>query len=189
MAYQYITENNLVHKQNYMYSEYRGKEFLQDFFDSRKKLTVQNDIEEISNMDVKLDETLSELIDLEQELRRNGISSANIECVRKYLKSFEVRKRLYSAYDVGMKPKGDAVYDNYDSYLVMADILRIIFEKTKCLKYFSCLLKLNDTLLSIADNLNIGQLQKLAIILKWEQSMICILLQEHQVRGGGINGV
>lgn len=183
MSYQYITENNLVHKQSYMYSEYRGKEFLKDFFHSRKKLTAQNDIEEISSRDVTLDETLSELINLEQELRRNGLSSANIECVRRYLKSFEVRKRLYSAYSAGMRPKEDAVYDNYDSYLVMADILRIMFDETKCLKYFSCLLKINDTLLSIKDNLNVGQLQKLSIILKWEQSTICILLQEHHVGG------
>ena len=37
MAYKYISENNLYHKQTYMYSEYDGICFLKEYIASREK--------------------------------------------------------------------------------------------------------------------------------------------------------
>lgn len=36
MNYKYITENNLENKQNYMYSEYGGQDFVDAYIESRK---------------------------------------------------------------------------------------------------------------------------------------------------------
>ena len=35
MSYKYITDNNLYHKQTYMYAEFGGKQFLKDYLKSR----------------------------------------------------------------------------------------------------------------------------------------------------------
>lgn len=37
MLYKYITSNNLYEKQNYMYSEYGGIEFIKEYINSRQK--------------------------------------------------------------------------------------------------------------------------------------------------------
>lgn len=37
MGYKYITGNNLYEKQTYRYSEYRGKDFIKEYIESRKK--------------------------------------------------------------------------------------------------------------------------------------------------------
>lgn len=36
MEYKYITENNLFEKQTYMYSEYKGIDFIKEYMSSRK---------------------------------------------------------------------------------------------------------------------------------------------------------
>lgn len=37
MLYKYITGNNLYEKQNYLYSEYGGIEFIEEYINSRQK--------------------------------------------------------------------------------------------------------------------------------------------------------
>ena len=39
--YKYITTNNLENKQNYMYSEYKGKDFLKAYRDIRQKFCMK----------------------------------------------------------------------------------------------------------------------------------------------------
>ncbi len=36
MAYKYITDNNLYQKQTYMYSEYKGMDFIEEYLNSRQ---------------------------------------------------------------------------------------------------------------------------------------------------------
>ena len=36
MSYKYVTDNNLYEKQTYMYSEYKGRAFLNDYISSRQ---------------------------------------------------------------------------------------------------------------------------------------------------------
>jgi hypothetical protein len=42
MSYKYITNNNLYEKQNYMYSEYGGIKFINDYVYSRRNYLKAN---------------------------------------------------------------------------------------------------------------------------------------------------
>lgn len=154
MAYEYITENNLYERQNYMYSEYRGMEFLKDYLDSRHKYTESHIIGgggylcPVESID---DPTQQDFMIILQKLKAGDCSKEIVEKVNAYTKSFEVRKRIYSSYSELWKPEKNANFENYQSYLLFADCLLYMYQYMGCLKYFNCLLKLNDTLLSIQD--------------------------------------
>ncbi len=152
MAYEYVTENNLYEKQTYMYSEYRGTDFLKDYLASRCNYmdagkSTGDDI--LSCEEISDDLVWRELTEILRKLKTGDYSVEVTDTVNAYTKSFEVRKRLYSRYDDQWKPVEGAGFENYQSYLLFADCLLHMYRHTKCLKYFSCLLKVNDTLLSV----------------------------------------
>lgn len=188
MLYKYISENNLLNKQNYMYSEYGGQAFLKAYIDSRdnfiKKYSsdVSSHKKEINN----IDSTRSRLIQLKRKVENEGMKSYVKAEVDDFTKSFEVRKRIYSAYDEAFKPLASAVFDHYDNYLVFAEILDLAYKQTRCMKYISCLLKVNDTLLSIYDRLDKGQNMVLANILCSEKKIVSELANLKKVDMEGI---
>ena len=154
MAYEYVTENNLYEKQTYMYSEYRGMDFLRDYLASRCSYVNEGrstDEDVLSCGGTSDDVVWRELADILRKLKTGDYSIETINIVNAYTKSFEVRKRIYSRYDNYWKPVEGAGFENYQSYLLFADCLLHMYQHTKCLKYFSCLLKVNDTLLSVQD--------------------------------------
>lgn len=156
MAYEYITGNNLYEKQTYMYSEYRGLNFLRDYLASRylymdvAKSTDESTLPYVEAFD---DAVQQDLLDILQKLKAGDYSTEVINAMNAYTKSFEVRKRIYSCYDNQWKPVENADFENYQSYLLFADCLLHMYWYNKCLKYFSCLLKVDDTLLSVQDHL------------------------------------
>lgn len=154
MAYEYITNNNLYEKQTYMYSKYRGVDFLKDYLDSRYQFIdsqkrLEGDI--FPYAEPANDPVQEELMDIFHKLKAGDHSREIMDRVNAYTKSFEVRKRLYSCYNSDSKPIEGAGFENYQSYLLFADCLLNMYQHTGCLKYFSCLLKLNDTVLSVQD--------------------------------------
>ena len=68
------------------------------------------------------------------------------------MKTFEVRKRIYTAYDANWVPMTTDRTD-YVNYILLAKVLIGMYKKTSCLKYVNCLLKIDDTLLSIKDSM------------------------------------
>lgn len=156
MAYEYVTDNNLYEKQTYMYSEYRGMDFLRDYRASRCQYMDAikgTDESTLPCMEASDDAVQKDLSDILQKLKAGDYSTEVIYTMNAYTKSFEVRKRIYSCYDDNWKPVKNADFDNYKSYLLFADCLLNIYQYNKCLKYFSCLLKVDDTLLSVQDHL------------------------------------
>lgn len=156
MAYEYITDNNLYKKQTYMYSEYRGVDFLKDYLDSRHKCidSQKTQIEGILPCAESPDDSVQrDFMEILQKLKTGDCSKEIINTMNAYTKSFEVRKRIYSCYDSHWKPVESAGFENYHSYLLFADCLLHMYQSTGCLKYFSCLLKVDDTLLSIQSRL------------------------------------
>lgn len=165
MAYKYITDNNLYEKQNYMYSEYGGKDFINEYLESRqtyvKKQMERSEFdEEIPLMEALhkpnnlVRQNLQEMLTQLKAGDTNGSCRQIMNCVNAYTKSFEVRKRLYTGYDDNWKPLEGAGFEDYTSYLLFADCLLQGYRHTGCLKYFSCLLKVNDTLLSVQNQLD-----------------------------------
>lgn len=186
MAYRYITENNLYNKQNYMYSAYGGIHFLKEYVDSRREYmekqghlkdeTVQYDTGKEDSNDV-----LRDLTDIWKKLEEGRPDRETMERVNAYAKSFEVRKRIYGKYDDGWKPAGNKEFENYGAYLSLAGCMANAYQYTGCLKYFNCLLKLDDTLLSIQDKLCMGEKKMLYRILRMELDAFYRLAGEHGI--------
>lgn len=179
MDYKYVTDNNLENRQNYMYSEYKGRAFLQEYIESREE--VINGFINVYLCDgneLLFHITRQELQEILATLRENGWDKITKKKIDDYVKSFEVRKRIYSEYDNKWKPCTNAGYEDYETYLILCEILIYAYSLTKCTKYYSCLLKLNDTMLSLKDKLTDRQKCVLSTILKKELAFFWQLVKE-----------
>jgi len=165
MEYKYITEDNLINKQNYMYSEFGGREFLDAYIYSRDSY-----IEEKSNK-MEYHESRAELRKILSSLESNdyGLIKGILDL---YVKRFEVSKRLYNEYDENWKPTKNSSYLDIDLYIVLAEICSYAYKLTGCTKYLSCLLKLDDTLLSLKEKMTYTQSQKFKSVLVCERKEI-----------------
>lgn len=178
MSYKYITDNNLYNKQTYMYTEYEGKQFLKDYLKSR---SIVKKIEKFTDSE----EGIRKESAVHQDLRRiylgvkNGDRNA-VNRLKAYVKTFEVRKRLYTEYSE-WKPEENAVFEEYDAYLVFSDCLLEAYKKTKCLKYYSCLLKVDDTLLSIQSLLSDLERAHLSTIISEELEIFQTLSEKYGI--------
>lgn len=181
MMYKYITENNLLNRQNYMYSEFGGKDFLKAYVESRKQYLQKLDVQKADIMEGG-HITYDELMNFREQLSIEGAVSCELkDHINAYIKTFEVRKRLYTEYDSLWKPVEKARYDYFDIYFLLAECLVAVYRQTKCAKYFSCFLKLNDTLLSVWGNLTVRQQLLLSRLLEEELQFYNKLIQEREI--------
>lgn len=185
MTYKYVTDNNLIDKQNYMYSEYGGRDFLSEYVEIRNRYIQNLNIpvpDAAESGHVAYDELTyykDALSDKRESNEQDTVISKDLwNSINSYVKTFEVRKRLYTEYDRQWKPVENACYDNYDLYLLFAEVLIAIYQNTECTKYFSCLLKLDDTMLSIQDKFTARQQLLLSNILKAELDFYDKLIQK-----------
>lgn len=159
MEYSYITSDNLENTQNYMYTPYGGEAFLQAYLKSRNKY-LYRDVSAsaalqkmIGETRLQQDETFKELLALWNTPRWTERTCK--EKIDQYVKRFEVRKHLFGAYDgATKKPILETGYQEIDRYLFLAAIAERAYRVFGSLKYLNCLLKLNDTLLSLMPKLN-----------------------------------
>lgn len=186
MNYKYITEDNLENKQTYMYSSYGGVEFLKAYFSSRQNLSDRNEMEEIqeklNNEDGDIGTEVRRELDYIWQQIQVGKEQKILFRLNEYVKSFEVRKRIYTKYLITWKPEENARYNDYESYLILAECLIGAYKYTDCLKYLSCLLKLDDTLLSIRSRLTKGQQEHLNSIVKQETSFVQLLCEKNGIQ-------
>lgn len=187
MSYIYITADNTVNKQKYNYSQYNGKAFLREYTETREDFInsypVKNMDEDIVATSMH-DSSFDMILNLYYKLLANPLYEQDLECFRKLVKSFEVRKLIYSKYNADWKISENATYDNYESYLVFGLCLIKQYEYTNCTKYLSCLLKLDDTLISIQNKLTLRQKTCLSIILSNE--LACVHSLAEQLGFGGL---
>lgn len=175
MDYKYITDNNLINKQSYMYSEYGGKDFLTSYFKTRQ--IIQEEINKIQDNTVHV--TYEELLHLLDRIKHNDTEQLAEEdkmLINSYTKAFEVRKRLYSEYDTNWKPIEHSSFEILDNYFLLTECLLETYRISKCTKYVSCLLKIDDTLLSIKNNMTNHQLKRLSQICDKETQIIISLM-------------
>lgn len=181
MGYKYITGNNLYEKQTYRYSEYRGKDFIKEYIESRKKYLKNTENIGGGMKQKPCSCVYDELAELCKNLKTGNTSNEIYELVNAYTKNFEVRKRIYTKYDTDWSPSCDSGFEEYESYLVLAECLLSAYQHTKCLKYFNCLLKLDDTLISIQNRMSQQLKEHLIRILMQELSIFSQLAIENGV--------
>lgn len=184
MGYKYITENNLYNKQSYMYSEYEGLAFLRDYLYSRQEyLNKQKKAGGYRYMNAgsSVNPIKQDLLYIRDKLKCNRYDREILHLMNAYTKTFEVRKRIYDAYDNAWKPEGDAGFEDYELYLLFAECLIYAYECTKNLKYYSCLLKVNDTILSICEEFDENFKETLCGILKKELDIFHQLISKYNI--------
>lgn len=184
--YIYITENNLENRQSYMYSKYEGISFLDEYVESRSKFLLKAGVEIDSKVDsiLRVGVVASELEKLLCKIGNRNIDNNVKKRVDGYVKSFEVRKRLYNKYfEDSFKPVDENDYYNMNIYILFAKILIGMYKETKCLKYFSCLLKLDDTLISVGSRLSSEELVLVKDIIRNEMTLYNNLLQGLDMEG------
>ena len=169
MDYIYITDDNLENRQKYTYSEYNGNEFLNAYENSR--LIYIKEVEASQESHITYIELSNLLFKLSKEYQ---IDEKDNVLIDSYVKSFEVRKRIYSLYDEHWNPKSDDRTD-YINYILLAKILIRMYNSTKNLKYINCLMKVGDTCLSISNKMPLSLRFELKNILKHELNIYNIL--------------
>lgn len=164
MVYKYITEDNLENKQTYMYSEYGGEDFLEEYVKSRKDIIINTN----SLGRGAAHNAYTELRYIWNDIRNaETIDVQTKDMIDMYVKAFEVRKRIYTGYDEAWKPCRQE-YREYGIYLLLGNILIRTYWMTGCIKYVSCLMKLTDSLISVAKMLKETEQYELAEILEKE---------------------
>ena len=165
MIYIYITNNNLEDRQNYMYSAFGGKEFLHAYVDSRQKFIDHFDSNKVVH------DTLQDVLWISSVLEKSDNEDLKCACFKLfecYVKRFEVSKRIYTAYNEKWRAADNAVYDHYELYLLLSDCCLKAYRITDCIKYFSCMLKIDDTLLSLDGKMTDVERKWLSDLLKSE---------------------
>lgn len=168
MHYDYITDNNLINRQKYMYSSFGGKDFLQAYIRERKRNIISDTGYSDSDL---IHESLSykKIKVIMDNLSDNNMNPGQLTDLNDLIKSFEVRKRIYSNSNEKWIPENkNGDYEDYDCYLLFAEVLLAACFRSECLKYVSCLLKLDDTLISIRKAMNKKQQIRLSDILRNE---------------------
>ena len=189
MEYKYITENNLENRQYYMYSEYGGSEFIKSYLAVREQaIQVVKPVEDSKEFDVICEEYLNhrsqsptflELKNLLCKVMQNRVDDAEISF---YLKTFEVRKRIYTEYDKNTgKPAEGANYQNRDNYILFSVLMCHLYKQTHKLQYLNALLKVNDTLISIQNLLGESENQILQEVLKQEVGYLKLMREDKHV--------
>ena len=142
MDYEYTTINRLKEPHKYSFSPY-GEGFIQAYKSSRKKCRKG------LHKAVSLDEILERKLETDTANKiKVLIKKPNDEILSRYIKKYEVTKKLWSEYSPDWKKASDR-YDDPSQYLLLSLACMLRFQDTKNLKMLNTALKLNDLLCSL----------------------------------------
>lgn len=146
MDYIYTKRNLLKEKENYQYSEYKGKEFLIAYYAQRRSFldTVCSNnkdlFRETSGNTFAFFKNFSESIDDINICPDNGFALL--------LKRFEISKEIWDKTDENFRPIEEASCDDLNLYIAFSYCCCIAYKKTKHLSFLNGLIKSNDIITS-----------------------------------------
>ena len=189
MEYLFARHDNLDQPQTYRYSEFHGAEFLSAWLTHRTQIgaklaTEPLDINELvaRHLDSVLQSnypilTKARLAELCNELGFSHRFSPPIRTeVNRWVKTFEVRKRLFGAYNEHMKSIPGQEYRDADSYMLFALLMGRAWSSFGGFPYLKSLLKVMDSIASIADTLSPQERGFFISLLKMEKSIVTPLM-------------
>ena len=170
MIYPYVKDNNLYDRQYYNYARY-DDEFFASYRQNRRDALSRHDAVAKPN-----DEQIIALLGsvgsadpdshdnagvcLREAMRRltlggydGGLSEESLEMAARIVKTFEVRKRLYHYYNEKMRPLDEDDFEDRSLYVLFAGMTAVLYKRTSDLKYLNALLKVNDILLSLEEDI------------------------------------
>ena len=164
--YQYTQNNLLVTPQNYQMSSYEGADFLVSYQFSRSKIITKLEkmpkfvpysenlffsqrVSQSTAIIKKNKFSTNELYhSIITELISNPKNMQVIPIIDKFLKKFEVRKKIFLYYDNKFNNVGDS-FKEIQNYILLSFMCFIRYQVTSDLKYLNTFLKLNDTICSV----------------------------------------
>ena len=165
IPYRYTRNNLLDIPQNYQMSSYEGPDFLISYQFSRKKIITElektpdfisfsnnffssQDISDVYEIIKKNKFSTNELYhSIIMELISNPKNTQTIPIIDKFLKKFEIRKRIFLNYDNEFNIIGDE-FKEIQNYVLLSFMCLIRYQTTSDLKYLNTFLKLNDLICS-----------------------------------------
>ena len=164
--YQYTQNNLLVTPQNYQMSSYEGADFLVSYQFSRSKIITKLEkmpkfvpysenlffsqrVSQATAIIKKNKFSTNELYhSIITELISNPKNMQVIPIIDKFLKKFEVRKKIFLYYDNKFNNVGNS-FKEIQNYILLSFMCFIRYQVTSDLKYLNTFLKLNDTICSV----------------------------------------
>ena len=166
IKYQYCNRDLLNKPEKYNFAVFQGNEFLQSYLDFRFSI-----VKKLENS-IKMNVTFTELInnfcnqntpqenDIELEnlliktLYEKKMKSHKLDTnIDVFLKKYEIKKRLMSKYDTDFLEMNQD-YKNLRNYLLLGLLCVIRYEETRNLKFLNTVLKINDMLITQAQQIN-----------------------------------
>ena len=161
-----LQSDNLECPQTYRYTEYGGKPFLQAWQQHRasikagitaRPLQLTTLVSKHLESEAKSDCTIFALASLAELCHLVGLPrsspSAIAVALKPWVKTFEIRKRIYRAYNLDMKPRVDEGYRQYECYLLFAFLMERAWSRVEAFPYLNSFLKVMDTLASVKRDL------------------------------------
>ena len=186
MMYNYITENNLENRQFYMYCKFEGMDFLKNYLETRMNFigSWQTEKEEQYFAEKILQGGKTER--LLYRLICDEFNVENKKVVDWLTKDFEVRKRVYTAYDdATKKPEENADYHQISNYILLGYVMSKSYDRTGNYKYLNCLLKIDDTLLSVAEQMSEEEMLAGKKLFGKEVKYVQAIMETKKVAGEG----
>ncbi len=190
-TYTYTKENQLLHPQHYMYTTFRGWKFFDDYRKNREQFISDAEIEldDASLIDFLKDDFIKfseeNYINTNEFLCKILASSIDIVNLSKedlsklnfLIKRYEIDKKVYSIFIEPRRPENQD-YRNIKNYILLALICKQIFNNHRSFKFLNTLLKINDLLISIIDEIDKKYLVYISYLLNEELQIINKLLEE-----------
>jgi len=160
--YTYSKKNLFEITEKYQNTSFHGLEFLKHYTESRQTLILE--LRKKSTETVRFKQIL-DIIQKKKNLfesKKDGNrqtenifynicldinNEAKIFEINKYIKKFEVTKKIFSTYDMNLKPITED-YTIVRNYLLLSLICLLKYKKSKKIQFLSTILKLNDIICS-----------------------------------------
>ena len=166
IPYQYIQNDLLTTPQKYQISSYEGPGFLTSYQFSRRKIITE--LKKMPDFISYSDNLFSSqhVSDACMIIKKNKFSTNKlyrsivielinntrniqvIPIIDKFLKKFEIRKKIFLYYDYKFNKVGDE-FKEIQNYILLSFMCLIRYQVTSDLKYLNTFLKLNDMICSV----------------------------------------
>ena len=188
IKYSYAEGDLLKTPNTYFYTKYYGKEFILSWLNYREKIlsNLPHETEiQISKASFSSKEWLNKFAvdqqvkteslinDLLFEITKNNkISSSLFYWLNKFVKRFEVFKRIHESYNPNFRAVEKGSYKNLKLYLMTCALFDVAYSKTKDYTYLNAMLKCLDTLCAIHDQLDYMEKSHLSNLISNERNHI-----------------
>ena len=161
-TYTYSKKNLFEITEKYQNTSFHGLEFLKHYTESRQTLILElrkkstetvrfKQILDIIQKNINLFESKKDGNRQTENIFYNICLDINNEAkifeINKYIKKFEVTKKIFSTYDMNLKPITED-YKIIRNYLLLSLICLLKYKKSKKIQFLSTILKLNDIICS-----------------------------------------